>query len=208
MNEWIVFAVGFAAQLLFSARLLLQWLASEKNKSVVTPVSFWLHSIAACILLFTYGYLRNDFPIMLGQLITYYIYIRNLQIDGTWYTNPLLLRLGILIFPVFFLVYFFANNSYALLQLFNKDHMEPGLLFWGSAGQLIFTCRFIYQWLYAEKVKQAILPAGFWWLSLTGCIMILSYALLRKDPVLFIGQVFGFVVYTRNLILIRSGEKA
>jgi lipid-A-disaccharide synthase-like uncharacterized protein len=208
MNEWIVYAIGFIAQLLFSARLLLQWLASEKNKAVTTPVSFWMHSIAACILLFTYGYLRNDFPIMLGQLITYYIYIRNLQIDGIWYKQPAVLRNIFLIFPLLFIIFFFTNNRYDLLQLFNKENMPAGLLLWGSAGQVIFTFRFVYQWIYAEKIKQAILPAGFWWLSLTGCMMILTYAIIRKDPVLFIGQLFGFVVYARNLILIRSSEKA
>ena len=84
MKQWIIYAIGFTAQLLFSARLLLQWIASEKRKQVVTPSSFWIHSLAASFLLFFYGCLRNDFPIMLGQIITYYIYIRNLQFEKLW----------------------------------------------------------------------------------------------------------------------------
>lgn len=208
MNEWIVYTIGFSAQLLFSARLIIQWIASEKSKRVTTPVSFWIHSLAASFLLFTYGYLRNDFPIMLGQVITYYIYIRNLQFEGLWYRQHVILQWFLLLFPFVLIVYFFNNQRYDLFELFNKENISTGLMIWGSAGQIIFTFRFIYQWIYAEKIKQSILPLGFWVLSLTGSFMILSYAIIRRDPVLFTGQLFGFGIYARNIILIRRSEKA
>jgi len=67
MESWPIFAIGFLAQLLFSARLISQWFLSEKSKEVETPVLFWKLSLLASILLFTYGYLRDDFAIMLGQ---------------------------------------------------------------------------------------------------------------------------------------------
>ena len=76
MNNWIVYSIGFLAQLLFSSRLLVQWVISEKNKKVLTPSTFWTLSLLASFLLFVYGYLRDDFAIMLGQAITYFIYIR------------------------------------------------------------------------------------------------------------------------------------
>jgi lipid-A-disaccharide synthase-like uncharacterized protein len=207
MHEWIVYAIGFAAQLLFSARLLLQWIASEKNKKVTTPRSFWIHSLIASFLLFSYGYLRNDFPIMLGQVITYFIYMRNLQFEGIWQRQHFLIRDFLVAFPFIVTIYFFTNNRYDLHELLNTQHMPLLLLLWGSIGQVIFTGRFVYQWIYAEKMRRALLPEGFWWLSVFGSVMILTYAILRKDPVLFVGQLFGFVVYTRNLILIKNSVK-
>jgi lipid-A-disaccharide synthase-like uncharacterized protein len=208
MQDWMIYTIGFMAQLLFSSRLLLQWIASEKNKMVTTPTSFWIHSLAASFLLFTYGYLRNDFPIMLGQVITYYIYIRNLHFERVWDRQPILLRHFLIAFPILVTIYFFTNNRYDLHALFNKENIPLALLVWGVCGQLIFTFRFVYQWLIAERIKKAILPPAFWWLSLCGSFMILVYAVLRKDPVLFVGQLFGFTVYTRNLMLIRQREKA
>ena len=72
---------------------------------------------------------------------------------------------------------------------------------WGLASQFVFTFRFIFQWIYTEKRKESLLPIGFWLISFTGSMMVLSYAIIRKDPVLFVGQIFGFVVYTRNILL-------
>ncbi|HBG19411.1 MAG TPA: lauroyl acyltransferase, partial [Desulfobulbaceae bacterium] len=60
--------------------------------------------------------------------------------------------------------------------------------------QFVFTFRFIIQWFYTEKVEESVLPIGFWIFSIIGSVMVLSYAVIRKDPVLFVGQLFGFVV--------------
>ena len=84
MKSWLVISIGTIAQILFSSRLILQWLLSEKHKKILTPVLFWEFSLLASFLLFVYGYLRNDFAIMLGQTITYYIYIRNIQLQNQW----------------------------------------------------------------------------------------------------------------------------
>lgn len=204
MNTWMVYAIGFTAQLLFSARLLLQWIASEKNKKVITPSSFWVHSLIASGLLFIYGDLRNDFSIMLGQTITYYIYIRNLQLRGEWFKLNKLLRWFLSLFPVMIMVYYFNNNTYDLANLTGSKNIKTWLLILGSVAQIVFTFRFILQWMYSEKIKQSVLPLSFWWLSLTGSAMILVYSIFRKDPVLFIGQLFGFVVYARNIILMKN----
>ena len=75
MSNWVIYTVGFFAQLLFSGRLILQWILSEKSKKVLTPSLFWKLSLIASFLLFVYGYLRDDFAIMLGQALTYFIYI-------------------------------------------------------------------------------------------------------------------------------------
>ncbi|MFK5890789.1 MAG: lipid-A-disaccharide synthase N-terminal domain-containing protein [Flavobacteriaceae bacterium] len=206
MSDWLsykgfVYVIGFLAQILFSARLLLQWFKSEKAKRVLTPELFWELSLMASFLLFVYGWLRDDFAIMLGQILTYFIYIRNMQLQKSWQKLPLVLRVFLYLFPFMIIAYSFNNNLYDIDRLFRNKNISTGLLIWGSIAQVVFTLRFVYQWLYSEKNKESSLPSGFWILSLTGSLMILSYAVIRKDPVLFIGQIFGFVVYTRNIYL-------
>lgn len=78
--------------------------------------------------------------------------------------------------------------------------------FWlslGFLGQLMFSARFIVQWLASERQKQSVIPKAFWWLSIAGGITLFAYALWRRDPVFIMGQGAGLFVYTRNLILIR-----
>ena len=73
----------------------------------------------------------------------------------------------------------------------------------GFLGQALFSARFLVQWLYSERYKQSIVPIAFWFLSLGGSFTLLAYAIHRKDPVFILGQSMGFLIYTRNLILIR-----
>ena len=69
-------------------------------------------------------------------------------------------------------------------------------------GQGLFASRFIVQWIYSEKKKKNAIPISFWYLSIFGGIGLLIYAISRKDPVIITGQLFGILIYTRNLILI------
>jgi|TARA_B100000959_G_C14734503_1_gene522411 lipid-A-disaccharide synthase-like uncharacterized protein len=72
----------------------------------------------------------------------------------------------------------------------------------GFLGQGVFASRFIVQWIYSEKKGQSSIPIVFWYLSIIGGISLLVYAISRKDPVIITGQLFGILIYTRNLILI------
>ena len=81
MSDWMIYAVGFTSQLIFASRIIIQWFKSEKSKKLETPTIFWKLSLIAAILFFIYGYLRKDFSIMLGQVIIYYVFIRNLQLQ-------------------------------------------------------------------------------------------------------------------------------
>jgi len=196
-----VYLIGFSAQILFSARLLVQWIQSEKVKKVLTPELFWELSLLASFLLFLYGWLRDDFAIMLGQSITYFIYIRNMQLQGSWKKIPLFLQIFLWIFPVLVVTYSYNNHQIDIHRLFKNKDIPLTLLLWGSLGQILFTFRFVYQWIYSERIKVSSLPLGFWLLSLTGSLMILSYAIFRKDPVLLLGQLFGFIIYSRNIMI-------
>lgn len=205
-GTWI-YLVGFAAQILFSARLLVQWIKSEKVKRVLTPQLFWELSLAASLLMFIYGWLRDDFAIMLGQSITYFIYIRNLQLQKQWRRLPLFIRYFLILFPVIAIYHGFNNGEIDTVRLFENKDIPLWLLIWGSVAQIIFTFRFVYQWIYSEKIRDSHLPFGFWLLSLIGSSMILIYAVIRMDPVLFIGQLFGFFIYIRNIILGKKQNK-
>lgn len=206
MNSWIIYSVGFLAQILFSARLILQWILSEKENKVVTPSLFWKLSLLASFLLFIYGYLRNDFAIMLGQSITYFIYIRNLQLQGEWQKSPKWSQLFFFTVPILLILYSYTTNTNNFEKFFKKENISIWLLIWGSISQVIFTFRFVYQWIYSEKLKESFLPLGFWLLSLIGSIMILIYAILRRDPVLFIAHIFGSIIYIRNLIIFKKEQ--
>ncbi len=87
-------------------------------------------------------------------------------------------------------------------------------LIWGFVAQGIFAARFIVQWIASEKEKRSVIPMAFWYLSLTGGIMLFIYAVYRKDPVFILGQASGLIVYIRNIIFrlrekkqLENGEK-
>lgn len=201
MNQYLVFSIGFLAQILFSARQITQWLSSEKAGRILSPLLFWQMSILASFLLMVYGILRNDLVIILGQIITYGVYIRNLHYHGFWAKVPRPVRILVVLFPGLAIFWLLTGETYNIHKLFDNKEISSALMIWGVIGQCIFTFRFVYQWLYSEKRQKSILPIGFWVISITGSIMILSYAIFRKDPVLFVGHLFGSVVYIRNILL-------
>ena len=207
MSSWLIYTIGFSAQLLFSGRSILQWIISEKQKKVLTPVLFWQLSLIASFLLFMYGYLRNDFAIMLGQILTYFIYIRNMHLQNQWLKFPKMLRWFLYIFPFIILYIGYNNHVYDRAKLFQNDNIPLWLLLLGIIAQVIFTLRFVYQWFYSEKRKVSSLPLGFWFLSLFGSSLILIYAIFRKDPVLLLGHSLGIFLYVRNILILKTESK-
>lgn len=200
----LVLCVGFLAQAFFSARILVQWILSERAKKVLSPSLFWILSLAGAYLLCLYGWMRDDFAIVLGQFVSYYIYLWNLKIKGVWQHVRTMFR-WVLLFTPIVAVFFVAGNATEFADRFlHNDAVPLWLLLFGSAGQLLFTLRFVYQWLYSKNKGESELPAGFWIVSLAGALTIVSYALIRHDIVLIVGQSFGIVAYTRNLMLLRK----
>lgn len=80
-------------------------------------------------------------------------------------------------------------------------------LFFGFIGQFIFFMRFFWQWIVSERKKKSVIPVEFWFFSIAGSIILLSYAIHRKDPVFILGQSMGAFIYLRNLILIKRERK-
>ena len=80
----------------------------------------------------------------------------------------------------------------------------------GYVAQILFTMRFLVQWIASERAGRSIIPVGFWYFSIAGGLLLLVYALYRKDPVFIAGQAFGVFVYLRNLYFVyrEHGAKA
>jgi len=84
MQEWFQsptywYVLGFAGQLAFGSRFLVQWLASEKTRRVVIPKAFWYLSLIGGVALFAYAVARRDPVFAVGQLGGLLIYARNLH---------------------------------------------------------------------------------------------------------------------------------
>ncbi|HLS18190.1 MAG TPA: lipid-A-disaccharide synthase N-terminal domain-containing protein [Paracoccaceae bacterium] len=77
----------------------------------------------------------------------------------------------------------------------------------GLAGQAMFMLRFLVQWVVSERARRSVIPVSFWYFSLAGAAVLLAYAIYRKDPVFILGQALGFIVYLRNLRLIRIEQR-
>ena len=108
--------------------------------------------------------------------------------------------------PLFITIFYFNNNTIDIERLFKNENIPFWLLILGIVSQTVFTLRFVYQWLYSEKNKESTLPFGFWALSLIGSLLILIYAIYRKDPVLLVGHILGATIYIRNLILLKKQD--
>jgi lipid-A-disaccharide synthase-like uncharacterized protein len=69
----------------------------------------------------------------------------------------------------------------------------------GYVAQIMFTMRFVVQWIASERAGRMVVPIAFWFFSLAGGALLLGYALYIRDPVFILGQGFGVFVYARNL---------
>jgi lipid-A-disaccharide synthase-like uncharacterized protein len=82
--------------------------------------------------------------------------------------------------------------------------------FWlvvGFSGQALFSARFVIQWISSERAKKSVIPMAFWWCSIGGSLVLLTYAISRRDPVFILGQSMGFFIYVRNLHLLHRERK-
>ena len=77
----------------------------------------------------------------------------------------------------------------------------------GFLAQGLFTMRFVVQWISSERAGRSVIPVGFWYFSIAGGLLLLVYALYRKDPVFIAGQAFGVFVYLRNLYFVLRERK-
>lgn len=77
----------------------------------------------------------------------------------------------------------------------------------GFLGQGLFFCRWVIQWIASERKAESQVPISFWYMSLIGGLITLTYAIYREDPVFIAGQSIGSIVYIRNLMLISRASR-
>ena len=141
---------------------------------------------------------------MLGQAIIYYVFIRNLQLQKEWKPSHLLFKFIVIGFPIFAAIYgiFWADIE---VSLFFSQQSKNGIATWlmaiGVIGQVIYTGRFLYQWYYSEQEQESDLPVTFWAISLVGSAILIYYAVMREDPVLFASHTGGSIIYIRNIYI-------
>lgn len=95
-------------------------------------------------------------------------------------------------------------NAFGALGHFRLD-------FWaavGFLGQALFTTRFLVQWLASERRRESTVPVAFWYFSILGGMISLTYAIAIGSLPFALGQATGLVVYVRNLYLIRSSARS
>jgi lipid-A-disaccharide synthase-like uncharacterized protein len=77
--------------------------------------------------------------------------------------------------------------------------------FWlafGLVAQLLFTARFLVQWISSERAGKSVVPMAFWFFSMGGGLMTLVYGIAKREPVIILGQAMATVIYIRNIMLI------
>ncbi len=80
-------------------------------------------------------------------------------------------------------------------------------LAFGLLGQAAFFSRFLVQWIASERAGESVMPVAFWYLSLVGSLILLVYAIHRKEPVFLLAYLPNAFVYSRNLMLIKRKER-
>jgi len=78
----------------------------------------------------------------------------------------------------------------------------------GLSGNLIFSARFLMQWIASERQGESVIPVAFWYLSIAGSVILFTYFTVRHDPVGTLAYVPNSFVYARNLYLIRKQKRA
>jgi lipid-A-disaccharide synthase-like uncharacterized protein len=86
LEPWLI--VGFLGQALFSARFIVQWVASERAKRSIVPPAFWLLSLGGGATLLAYAIYREDPVFILGQGAGLFIYLRNLMLTRRQGLDP------------------------------------------------------------------------------------------------------------------------
>jgi len=197
-SAWWVKALGWVGQALFSCRVIIQWLASERAGRPVAPRVFWYLSAAGAVLMSAYAVLRGEMVMLPAYVVTFFIYLRNIRIQVRGpkrkRRSPLpLVLLGLLI----------AVGPYAagVLDSQGRETADVPWLAVAILGQTLWIGRFMVQWYHAERHGKSEFPAAFWWMTIVGSGLLLAYSLHRNDHVFIFGFLMSWAAPVRNLML-------
>jgi lipid-A-disaccharide synthase-like uncharacterized protein len=101
----------------------------------------------------------------------------------------------------------FLISIFPFLGEYLKNYPETIMIIIGFGGQTLFAARFIIQWLSSENAGRSVIPVAFWYFSISGGLVLLTYAIWRQDPVIIAGQSVGVLIYARNLYFINKEKQ-
>jgi lipid-A-disaccharide synthase-like uncharacterized protein len=105
------------------------------------------------------------------------------------------------------MIYAFSES----LQTYLYDVFVAKFDFWlmfGILAQMTFAARFLVQWIASERAKASVVPLSFWFLSIAGGLMTLIYGLVKREPIIIMGQALSTFIYLRNVVLIFRKRRA
>ena len=189
--------IGLIGNTLFSARVLIQWIVSEKHKKSLAPPTFWWTSLAATVVMILYSVQRAELAFLLGYSINIVPYMRNLVLiyspRRTWHILSYVASVAVFVV------------SLLLMRYVGVPLIHSNWVYFGIVGVLIWNTRFILQWVHAEAKGESTLPLWFWIWSLTGQMLCLVYSLILHDLVFILGFLFNGIPIVRNIMLIKAG---
>lgn len=221
MTEWrflLYYPLGLLPSLFFSLRFLIQWIKSEKKGSSVVEPMFWKLSIAGNFLLFLHYFIQIQYPFAILQAGNAILAWRNLHLmenkSPLPFKSMLLLLgcvLGISIYLCFLQNLLLGETTWLKVPLLTEEKslLSPAVTWTaiGCAGQLLFSSRFWVQWWQAESSNKSELTSIFWWMSLAGSAISVTYFSYVQDVISLLNHGFGMIPYMRNLMLLARTKK-
>jgi len=203
---WVFSSIGIAGQVLFTARIVVQWYASEKVKQSVVPVSFWWLSVFGTLLLLVYAWFTRDPIFLIGPTLNLFLYLRNLMLakkGRTLGSLALLLPLALVMLVSGGVATYLTAQEKKIITL----DASPLWLAIGFAGTALWTLRFPVQWIISERLGKSVLPPVFWWMSIFGAVLLTAYAAYKPDAVFVLAYALNPIPAIRNLMLIYRKPK-
>jgi lipid-A-disaccharide synthase-like uncharacterized protein len=195
MTLWDV--LGWVANGCFFARFLIQWLVSERAGKSLTPRFFWRLSLLGTGLMIVCTWVEDQPVLLAGFAVTGSLYLRNVWLSAQGaraarLSPPLAMGLGILL----------AAALIALRIAGGAVHEDaPGWIALGILGEAVWTSRFVLQWMHGERTGRVVFTPAFWWTSLIGNALMLTYTIHLGEAKYVAGYVPGPIIQIRNLML-------
>lgn len=209
--------VGGIAALIFYGRFYLQWYVSERQGKSVVPLGFWYMSCIGSLMLFSYGVYSHSAVGTLSHCFNIFIYVRNLI--HVWRSHGTLSRArSIAVHGMAAAVLAVAVVLLAVTwrQVFSNTQTgtpdeAARTWFWiviGVAGQGLFACRFLIQWIVSERKKESVIPVAFWYLSIAASVLMLASFVQLGEWIFGLGILLTLPIYSRNLWMIHRKKQA
>lgn len=204
-RDFLYYPLGVLPLIFFSSRFFIQWFQSERQQRCVVPVIFWKLSLIGNTLFLLHYCIQVQYPFALIQACNAVISWRNLNLMRSPSPLSTKLTVGILVsvlVSVTSFFYFSGQNRWIHLN-WSQSYGSLWHVF-GFLGGALFASRFWFQWWETERTKVSSLGKTFWWLSITGSLMSITYSALLKDWVTLLPHCIGLIPYIRNLVLMRN----